>query len=197
VNYNYPPEKILLKGRYVELVPLSIEYLQPLIEAASDGELCNLWFTLVPTPEKFRDTIVNILEEEKIGKSLGFVVIQKNTNRVVGFTRYMNIEKNVRRLEIGSTWYSQSVQRTGINTECKLLLLGHAFENLKCIAVEFRTHRLNEKSRRAIERLGAIQDGILRNHLIMPDGTLRDTVVYSILDREWPTIKKHLEFKLK
>lgn len=181
----------------MELVPLSIEYLQPLIEAASDGELCNLWFTLVPTPEKFRDTIVNILEEEKIGKSLGFVVIQKNTNRVVGFTRYMNIEKNVRRLEIGSTWYSQSVQRTGINTECKLLLLGHAFENLKCIAVEFRTHRLNEKSRRAIERLGAIQDGILRNHLIMPDGTLRDTVVYSILDREWPTIKKHLEFKLK
>ena len=115
---------------------------------------------------------------------------------IVGSTRYMNIEQVVRRLEIGHTWYAASAQRTPINTECKLLLLRHAFESLDCVAVEFRTHRFNEASRRAILRLGAVQDGILRNHRIGADGTLRDTVVFSILQSEWPAVKMNLNFKL-
>ena len=128
-------------------------------------------------------------------QALPFVVKTKADNKIVGSTRYLNIEKDIRRLEIGATWYAKNVQRSGVNTDCKILLLQHAFENLHCKAVEFRTHRMNEQSRRAIERLGAVQDGILRSHRIMPDGSLRDTVVYSIIEGEWPTVKTHLLFR--
>ncbi len=193
---DYPPGPITLEGKHIRLEPLTLDHEQGLIDAASDGELWNLWYTTVPDPDHTKAYIKTALAEQQAGKSVPFVIINKPHNKIVGTTRYMNIESGVRRLEIGSTWYAQSVQRTGINTECKYELLRHAFETLHCIAVEFRTHRMNEASRKAILRLGALEDGILRNHRIMADGTMRDTVVYSILNTEWPTIKSHLTFKL-
>lgn len=193
---DYPPGPITLEGQHIRLEPLTLDHEQGLIDAASDGELWNLWYTTVPDPDHTKAYIKTALADQQAGKSVPFVIINKPHNKIVGTTRYMNIESGVRRLEIGSTWYAQSVQRTGINTECKYELLRHAFETLHCIAVEFRTHRMNEASRRAILRLGALEDGILRNHRIMADGTMRDTVVYSILNTEWPTIKSHLTFKL-
>ena len=192
----YPPAPIRLIGQYVILEPLQSDHTEALAIAASDGELWKLWYTTVPKPEATGSFIAAALEEQKNGRSLPFAVINQSDNKVVGTTRFLNIEPAIRRLEIGSTWYAQRVQRTAINTECKFLLLQHAFESLACVAVEFRTHRFNDQSRKAIQRLGAIQDGILRNHRLMPDGTLRDTMVYSILNTEWPTVKSHLKFKL-
>jgi RimJ/RimL family protein N-acetyltransferase len=128
---------------------------------------------------------------------LPFVILANATRRIVGATGYMNIDAENRRVEIGHTWYAASAQRTGTNTEAKLLLLGHAFEALNCIAVELRTHWMNQQSREAIARLGAKQDGVLRNHQRMADGTLRDTVVFSIIESEWPTVKRHLQYKLE
>ncbi|EMY78149.1 acetyltransferase (GNAT) domain protein [Leptospira weilii serovar Ranarum str. ICFT] len=197
MKYSYPPQPISLIGNRVELHPLRTEHLDDLTKAVLDGELWKLWFTMVPSPEEMEAWIQKALLEEKEKLSLPFVVKRKSDQKVIGSTRYMNIENFANRLEIGSTWYSKEFQKTSANTECKLLLLEHAFENLECIAVEFRTHRLNENSRRAIERLGALQDGILRNHRIMQNGTLRDTVVYSIISSEWPTVKSHLLFKLR
>lgn len=192
----YPPAPVRLMGNHVKLEPLLMDHADALAMAAADGDLWKLWYTTVPKPEATTSFISAALEEQKNAKSLPFVVIRQSDNKVVGTTRYLNIEPAVRRLEIGSTWYAQSVQRTAINTECKFLLLQYAFETLACIAVEFRTHRFNEQSRRAIQRLGAVQDGILRNHRIMADGTIRDTMIYSILNIEWPTVKNHLLFKL-
>ncbi|MDV6234538.1 GNAT family protein [Leptospira ellisii] len=193
----YPPQPLILVGETIELHPLKKEHADALAQAVSDGELWKLWFTTVPSPEKMKTWIETALEEETQKRSLPFAVYHKKDRKFIGSTRYMNLEKGERRLEIGSTWYSKSYQKTSVNTECKLLLLGHAFETLECIAVEFRTHRLNETSRKAIERLGAVLDGILRNHRTMPDGTLRDTVVYSVIRNEWPTVKSHLTFKLR
>ena len=192
----YPPTPIFLSGLYVTLEPLYQTHAEGLEAAASDGKLWNLWFTSVPRPEKVHEFIETALAEQLAGKSIPFVVRRSEDEAIVGSTRYMNIEQVVRRLEIGHTWYAASAQRTPINTECKLLLLRHAFESLDCVAVEFRTHRFNEASRRAILRLGAVQDGILRNHRIGADGTLRDTVVFSILQSEWPAVKMNLNFKL-
>ncbi|MBK7373030.1 MAG: GNAT family N-acetyltransferase [Saprospiraceae bacterium] len=192
----YPPTPIILTGQYVTLEPLNHTHAEGLEAAASDGKLWNLWFTSVPRPEKVHEFIETALAEQLAGKSIPFVVRRSEDEAIVGSTRYMNIEQVVRRLEIGHTWYAASAQRTPINTECKLLLLRHAFESLACVAVEFRTHRFNEASRRAILRLGAVQDGILRNHRIGADGTLRDTVVFSILQSEWPAVKMNLNFKL-
>ncbi|MBK8280270.1 MAG: GNAT family N-acetyltransferase [Saprospiraceae bacterium] len=192
----YPPTPIILTGQYVTLEPLNHTHAEGLEAAASDGKLWNLWFTSVPRPEKVHEFIETALAEQLAGKSIPFVVRRSEDEAIVGSTRYMNIEQVVRRLEIGHTWYAASAQRTPINTECKLLLLRHAFESLDCVAVEFRTHRFNEASRRAILRLGAVQDGILRNHRIGADGTLRDTVVFSILQSEWPAVKMNLNFKL-
>lgn len=192
----YPPLPTILAGDHVRLEPLKHEHRDALNTAAADGALWNLWYTHIPKPDKMEHYITTALEEQAAGKSLPFVVIKQSDNAIVGCTRYLNIETVVHRLEIGATWYAQSVQRSAVNTECKFLLLTHAFERLGCIAVEFRTHRFNEQSRNAILRLGAMQDGILRNHRIMPDGTLRDTMVYSILNTEWPTVKSHLKFKL-
>jgi len=166
-------------------------------EAAADGDLHRLWYTTVPSPENVGAEIENRLRLMDTGWMLPFAVIEKASGRAVGMTTYMNIDAPHRRLEIGSTWYRQSVQRTGLNTECKLLLLRHAFEELDCIAVEFRTHVMNRTSRQAIERLGAKLDGVMRSHRIMPNGTIRDTAVYSIIAGEWPAVKVNLEMLLE
>jgi RimJ/RimL family protein N-acetyltransferase len=183
---------ITLTGRHVTLELLSQNHHDDLVEAVRDGELWNLWFTSVPNPEGMRAEIDRRLDLQKQGTMLPFAVLLNSTGKAVGMTTYMNVDSVHRRVEIGSTWYRKSVQRTPVNTECKLLLLTHAFESLNCIAVEFRTHFFNHQSRRAIERLGAKLDGILRNHQRAPNGTLRDTCVYSVLPSEWPTVKAHL-----
>lgn len=196
MNFDYPPKHVTLSGQHVEILQLDFHHHDALCDAARDGVLWKLWYTFVPSPEDMITWITKALDEYKNGLSVPFVVKRKTDNLIVGATRFMNIEKDIRRLEIGSTWYAKSVQRSFVNTEVKFLLLQHAFEDLKCSAVEFRTHRLNEQSRTAIERLGAQLDGILRNHRISSNGIIRDTVVYSIIDSEWPTIKSHLQFKL-
>jgi N-acetyltransferase len=189
-------DPVTLDGRLVTLVALSHAQHCELDEAVRDGELWTLWYTSVPAPEALGAEIDRRLELHRIGSMLPFAVIEKSSGQAVGMTTFMNIDEKNRRVEIGSTWYRQRVQRSGLNTECKLLLLTHAFEVLGCIAVEFRTHFFNRQSRSGIERLGAKLDGILRQHMIGPDGTLRDTCVYSILDREWPTVRKHLAHQL-
>jgi RimJ/RimL family protein N-acetyltransferase len=173
------------------------EHAGALAEAARDGELWRLWYTSVPVPEAFASYVAAALAMREEKGALPFVVRERATGAIVGSTRYFNVEEAHRRLEIGHTWYGKRVQRTGVNTECKLLLLTHAFEALRCIAVEFRTSWFNHASQRAIERLGAKRDGVLRNHMIMPDGTLRDTVVYSVVAPEWPAVKRHLTFLLE
>ncbi len=186
---------VKLEGNLVTLDPLKNSHKDDLVLAASNGELWNLWYTSVPSAKTIDDYIDFALSENQAGRSLAFVVLDKSNKQIVGSTRYCNAI-NTNRLEIGYTWYAKSTQRTGINTECKYLLLSHAFENLNCIAVEFRTNWHNHPSRNAIARLGAKQDGVLRNHLIDKDGSYRDTVVFSITKEEWPTVKKSLEFKM-
>ncbi len=175
----------------VRLEPLSLEHVPALIEAASDGRLWQLWYTSVPSPEKMHDYVALALDEHHAGTSLPFVV-KDGAGTIIGSTRYCHIDGKNRRVEIGYTWYAQRAQRTALNTQAKKLLLGYAFETMQCIAVEFRTHWFNHASRAAIARLGAKQDGILRNHQRMADGSLRDTVVFSIIDNEWLAVKKHL-----
>ena len=189
-------QPITLKGQHASLVPLSPDHLVGLQDAARDGELWNLWYTLIPRPEAMAAEIERRLGLLAKDSMLPFTVLDA-AGRVAGMTTYMNVDGANRRVEIGSTWYAQRVQRTALNTECKLMLLTHAFERLRCIAVEFRTHRLNTRSRRAIERLGAQLDGMLRSHQISPDGSLRDTAVYSIIAAEWPTVRAHLQFQLE
>jgi RimJ/RimL family protein N-acetyltransferase len=174
------------------LEPLSLEHHDEAVGAVRDGELWNLWYTSIPAPGNMRAEIERRLSLQASGLMLPFAVRERGSNRVVGMTTYMNVDAANHRLEIGSTWYAKSVQRSGLNTQCKLLLLTHAFEPLHSIAVEFRTHFFNHQSRRAIERLGAKLDGVLRNHSIAANGTLRDTCVYSIIASEWPTVKAHL-----
>lgn len=190
-------EPVSLVGQFAILEPLAREHEEALEDAARDGELWKLWYTSVPVPDTTRAYIEAALEMREHKEALPFVVREKSTGQVVGSTRFLNVEPAHRRLEIGSTWYARRVQRSAINTECKLLLLSHAFEQLHCIAVEFRTHWMNQASRAAIARLGAKQDGVLRNHQIDRDGNLRDTVVFSIIQSEWPTVKRHLLFKLQ
>jgi RimJ/RimL family protein N-acetyltransferase len=187
---------ITLKGTHATLEPLSPDHHDGLVEATRDGELWKLWYTSVPSPEGMSLEIDRRLTLQKVGTMLPWTARDNASGRVVGMTTYMNIDATYRRVEIGSTWYAKSVQRTAINTECKLMLLTHAFESLRCIAVEFRTSFFNHASRRAIERLGAKQDGILRSHQLHADGSLRDTVVFSIIAAEWPAVKRHLTFKL-
>lgn len=187
---------VTLQDSAVALVPLSHDHHDALAEAVQDGELWKLWYTLIPTPEKMTAEIDRRLGLADKGSMLPFTVIDKAQAKPVGMTTYMNVDAANRRVEIGSTWYRKSVQRTALNTRCKLLLLAYAFETLDCIAVEFRTHFFNQQSREAIAKLGAKQDGILRNHQIAGNGTLRDTVVFSILPDEWPTVKTHLRHRL-
>ena len=189
------PDPVTLRGQHARLEPLSHDHRDGLVEAVKDGELSKLWYTAIPLPENMGKEIDRRLSLQAAGSMLPFTVFDAD-GRIVGMTTYMNIDAANRRVEIGSTWYAKSAQRGPLNTQCKLLLLRHAFETLNCIAVEFRTHFFNHQSRRAIERLGAKQDGILRSHQIAPNGTLRDTVVYSITAAEWPTVQTHLEFQL-
>jgi N-acetyltransferase len=189
-------DSVSLQGQQVSLVPLSYSHHDNLVEALKDGELWSLWYTHIPTPDRLRAEIDRRLGLQKQGTMIPFAVIEKATDEAVGMTTFMNIDAVNRRVEIGSTWYRKRVQRSALNTECKLLLLTHAFERLNCIAVEFRTHFFNQQSRSAIERLGAKLDGVLRQHQIASNGTLRDTCVYSVLDREWPTVKAHLDHRL-
>lgn len=188
---------LTLKGSHVTLEPLSLEHREALIAAATDGELWKLWYTSVASPQHMERYIETALTQREEKGWMPFVVRENAKGTVVGCTRYCNVDAANRRVEIGYTWYARRVQRTPVNTESKLLLLTHAFETLKCIAVEFRTHWFNQASRAAIERLGAKMDGVLRNHQIMPDGSYRDTCVYSILESEWPAAKRHLQFQLE
>ncbi|MBN9590991.1 MAG: GNAT family N-acetyltransferase [Alphaproteobacteria bacterium] len=188
-------EPVTLKGRHAILVPLSQEHHDDLVEAVNDGALWNLWYTFIPKPENMKAEIARRLALQEKGTMLPFAILDTG-GKAVGMTTFMDADAANRRVEIGSTWYRMAVQRTAMNTECKLMLLTHAFERMGCIAVEFRTHFLNRQSRNGIERLGAKLDGILRSHRIMPDGTLRDTVVYSIVASEWPTVKTHLSWQL-
>ena len=189
------PAPVELRGSHAKLLPLSATHEAGLAEAARDGELWRLWYTAVPTPEGMATEIERRLKLQAAGSMLPFTVFDAG-GRVAGMTTYMNIDAVHRRVEIGSTWTRASAQRTALNTQCKRLLLAHAFEALDCIAVEFRTHRLNTQSRRAIERLGAQLDGVLRAHLRSADGSLRDTAVYSITAAEWPAVRSHLDWQL-
>ena len=188
-------EPVTLRGPHARLEPLSPAHREGLVDAVKEGELWKLWYTSVPKPENMQKEIDRRLSLQAAGTMLPFTVFDAE-GAIADMTTYMNVDAANRRVEIGSTWYAKRVQRTPLNTQCKLLLLTHAFETLDCIAVEFRTHFFNHQSRRAIERLGAKQDGILRNHQIAPNGTLRDTVVFSIIASEWPTVKAHLNFQL-
>ncbi len=189
-------QPVTLQGRHASLLPLSPEHLAGLQDATRDGDLSSLWYTAVPSPEGMAAEIDRRLGLLARDSMLPFTVLDAE-GRIAGMTTYMNVDGANRRVEIGSTWYAKRVQRSALNTECKLMLLTHAFESLGCIAVEFRTHRLNTQSRRAIERLGAQLDGILRSHQISPNGSLRDTAVYSITAAEWPTVRAHLRFQLE
>jgi RimJ/RimL family protein N-acetyltransferase len=189
------PEPTELSGKHATLRPLAAAHVGGLIEAARDGELWQLWYTSIPSPEGMASEIERRLGLQAQGSMLPFTVFDA-AGRIAGMTTYMNIDAVNKRVEIGSTWYAKRVQRTPLNTECKRMLLAHAFERLACIAVEFRTHRLNTQSRRAIERLGAHLDGVLRAHSRAGDGSLRDTAVYSITAAEWPAVKSHLTWQL-
>lgn len=185
-----------LRSDSVSLVPLRPDHAADLAEAAADGNLHQLWYTSVPAPDRVPAEIDRRLGLLETGSMVPFAVLDPQ-NRAVGMTTYMNIDHDNRRAEIGSTWYRKSVQRSGINTACKLLMLRHAFEDRNAIAVEFRTHRLNHQSRTAIERLGAQLDGILRAHMILPDGSLRDSAIYSITAADWPAVRAHLDFLMQ
>jgi RimJ/RimL family protein N-acetyltransferase len=188
-------QPVTLAGRHVALEPLRMDHAEGLRLAASDGELWRLWYTSVPMPDRVEAYIEATLAGQAAGTDLPFVV-RDGDGTIVGSTRYCHVEAANQRLEIGYTWYARRVQRTALNTEAKLLLLGHAFESLGAIAVEFRTHWFNHDSRAAIARLGAKQDGVLRNTGRHPDGGLRDTVVFSIIESEWPVVKQHLTYQL-
>jgi RimJ/RimL family protein N-acetyltransferase len=189
-------QPVTLRSSRATLEPLAHGHRDHLIEAVKDGGLWQLWYTTIPAPEKMSAEIDRRLALQAKGSMLPFAVIDNTSGKAVGMTTCMNVEPAHRRVEIGSTWYRRSVQRTDLNTQCKLMLLTHAFETLDCIAVEFRTHFFNQQSRRGIERLGAKLDGILRNHQLATNGTLRDTCVYSIIAGEWPTVKAHLTYQL-
>lgn len=189
-------EEAELESISVKLSPLRVEHADELVLAASDGNLWELWFTSVPSKDSINSYISHALNQQAKGLALPFVVIDKASGKIVGSTRFCHADVANKRVEVGYTWYSNSFQRSSINTECKTLLLTHAFEVLDAIAVEFRTHWHNQASRQAIARLGAKQDGVLRNHQKMANGLYRDTVVFSIIDLEWPAVKMNLLHKL-
>ncbi|MFK7934845.1 MAG: GNAT family N-acetyltransferase [Saprospiraceae bacterium] len=186
-----------LRGKKVTLRPLQLSDKPALLTAAADGDLWDIWYTSVPNTERVDAYLNTALAEHVRGEGIPFVVINNDTKKVIGTTRLCNADTKNRRLEIGYTWYAKSYQRTGVNTECKHLLLQYAFEQLNCIAVIFRTNWHNHPSRRAILRLGAKQDGVLRNHRIDADGSYRDTVVFSIIESEWKGVKKALRFMME
>ncbi len=186
-----------MSGKHVTLVPLAPEHTAALAAAVHSTELPDLWFTNVPSAECMQAEVERRLRLQAEQSMLPFTVIEPRSGEIVGMTAYMNIDAPNRRLEIGSTWYAERVQRTGLNTESKLLLLQRVFTEFGCNAVELRTHFMNQRSRRAIERLGAKLDGVLRSHQVLPNGTVRDTCVYSILAGEWPAVEANLRWQLK
>ena len=188
---------VILEGQHVRLEPLSPAHEESLIAAAADGQLWKSTFTVVPSRDTMAAYIASALTAQAQGYELPFVIIRKSSGQVVGTTRFYFIDRDNRHVEIGYTWLAASAQRTGVNTEAKLLLLTHAFEGWRCIRVAFLTDVLNQQSRTAILRLGAKQEGILRNHMIMPGGRFRDSVCFSIIKAEWPEVKVRLEAKLE
>jgi RimJ/RimL family protein N-acetyltransferase len=190
-------EPVTLSGAHAVLEPLAREHRDEVLAAASDGELWRLWYTAAPAPDSIDAWLDTALAQREQAGAMPFVVRRASDRRMVGTTRMFNVDATHRRLEIGHTWYSASVQRTAINTECKALLLAHAFDTLGCIAVELRTHFMNRQSRAAIERLGARLDGVLRHHQRLPNGTIRDTCVYSIVAPEWPAVRENLRWQLE
>jgi RimJ/RimL family protein N-acetyltransferase len=189
-------EPVTLEGRFVRLEPLSIKHKDGLNEAISDGKLWELYFTLVPHPDDIDEFLAKARKSQEVGDGLVFATIEKSSNKIAGSTRFMKANLPYKRVEIGYTFLGKSWQRTRINTEAKLLMLTHAFESLGLNRVEFLTDYLNSTSRKAILRLGAKEEGVLRNHMVMPDGRIRDSVVYSIIKNEWPGVKQHLSYKL-
>ncbi len=189
-------EPVTLEGGGVRLEPLTLDHHDGLVAAASDGNLWELWYTAVPEPGKVRGYIETALSGLREGDMLPWVVREMNGGNIVGSTRYHDIIAAIDRVEIGYTWYAKSAQRTHINTTCKLLLLQHAFESMGCKVVGLRTDNFNFRSQRAIEALGAKKDGVLRHHQARRDGTVRDSVMYSILAAEWPDVKRHLQLRL-
>jgi RimJ/RimL family protein N-acetyltransferase len=191
------PRPVTLAARGVRLEPLAREHRDALAAAAADGELWQLWYTGVPRPEETERYIAQALAGQEAGQMLPFVVREVDSGAIVGSTRYHDIVKEAERVEIGYTWYARRWQKTHVNTVCKLLLFGHAFEALGCQVVGLRTDNFNFTSQRAIEALGAKKDGVIRHHAPRRDGTVRDTVMYSVLASEWPDVKRHLELRLK
>ena len=187
----------VLEGKGIRLEPLTDEHHDGLAAAATDGRLWELWFTSVPAPDGVRGYIAEALDGQRLGHMLPWAVRDLESGAIIGSTRYHDIVPRIDRVEIGYTWYAQSRQRTHVNTTCKLLLLGHAFETLGCKVVGLRTDNFNFRSQRAIEALGAKRDGVIRHHLARRDGTVRDSVMYSILASEWPDVRRHLEHRLR
>jgi len=190
------PRPVKLEGHGVRLEPLAKEHASALRAAAADGKLWELWFTSVPEPDQTDSYISQALEGQSAGHMLPFAVRELGSNKIVGSTRYHDVIKAASRVEIGYTWYAKSWQKSHVNTACKLLLLTHAFDGLGCKVVGLRTDNFNFNSQRAIEALGAKKDGVLRHHWPRRDGTIRDTVMYSIVLSEWPDVKRHLERRL-
>ena len=190
------PESVTLEGHGVRLEPLRSDHLDGLIAAATDGRLWELWFTSVPTAEQTAGYIADALAGQRQGHMLPWAVRDLATGTIVGSTRYHDIAPSIDRVEIGYTWYAESRQRSHINSACKLLLLTHAFDTLGCRLVGFRTDNFNFRSQRAIEALGAKKDGVLRHHFARRDGSVRDSVMYSIIASEWPAVRRHLEWRL-
>lgn len=188
---------VVLKGKYITLMPLSVDHYNDLIEATKDGELWKLWYATVPSPNGMMAEIEKRILAQKNGTLLPWAVIDNSNGKAIGMTTYLKISEPDRRLDIGWTWYKKSAQKTSVNTECKFLLLTYAFETLKCVAVGFGANFYNKNSQRAIERLGAKFEGIARNNRIMPNGTVCDFCKYSIIDSEWPTVKINLQEKLE
>ncbi|MEB0043266.1 MULTISPECIES: GNAT family protein [unclassified Pseudomonas] len=194
---NALPLEIHLTGLTVELQPLQLRHTPQLLDAAADGQLWSMTLTVVPGPDTVEQYVSTALEGRQAGTVMPFAIIQRETGKLVGSTRFWKIDRKNRKLEIGHTWLSESVQRSGINTEVKHLLLMYAFEVMHCVRVQFTTDELNEKSRAAILRIGATQEGIVRHERIMPDGRKRNSVRFSIIDSEWPNVKASLEAKMR
>jgi N-acetyltransferase len=189
-------EQVVLSGKTVELRPLQQAHAADLVSAAADGELWNMKVTVIPGPETVGSYIATALAGHQAGTVMPFVIVQRETGQIVGSTRFWKIDRKNRKLEIGHTWLGQSVQRSGLNTEMKWLLLQYAFEVMQCVRVQFTTDELNDKSRAAILRIGARQEGIVRHERIMPDGRKRNSVRFSIIDDEWPEVKTMLIAKM-
>jgi RimJ/RimL family protein N-acetyltransferase len=190
------PKPLLLEGRGIRLEPLAEDHAEALAAAASDGRLWELWFTAVPPPDGMRGYVADALKGQREGHMLPWAVRDVSSGAIIGSTRYHDIMAAIDRVEIGYTWYAESRQRSNVNSTCKLLLLSHAFETLGCKVVGLRTDNFNFRSQRAIEALGAKKDGVIRHHAARRDGTVRDSVMYSILAAEWPDVRRHLELRL-